>query len=424
MNRRLYLAGLVGEIMEWYDFTVYGFFAVVIASQFFPSEDPFVSMLSALAAFAVGFLMRPIGALVFGPMGDLFGRRRVLTTAVFLMAFPSLIIGLLPTYASIGVLAPTMLVLMRMLQGMSVGGEHTGCVVYLSEQGSSRHRALTAAVPFIGTVLGVLLGSLVGVSIYALFDAATVAAWAWRIPFLLGVLIALVGLMVRRHLPESFRAADDAARPSLFSQLLNNHWRAFLQVFFLNIVFASGFYTVFIYNPMWLQHFVGESKDLTLQINSLALAMAILGIVISALLADRVGRKPLLYVSTIGITLMSYPIYALMLHEFPLYVLLGQLSFGLLIGLFMGVVGSVMVELFSAEVRSSAVSISFNLCFALFGGTAPMLATWLVHTTGNPLNVAWVLSAGALASLITVVTLPETRGRDTRLLDARGGTPG
>jgi len=186
INKKSYFAGLVGEIMEWFDFTVYGFFAIAIAANFFPSDSHFISLLAAFATFAVGFLMRPLGAIVFGYLGDKYGRKIVLSSSLFLMAFPSLIIGLTPTFNSIGIFAPILLILMRMLQGISVGGEHTGSIIYLTELSSNpRDRAISAAIPFVGTICGVLLGSLIGVSIFFVFDNDSIIQWAWRIPFLL-----------------------------------------------------------------------------------------------------------------------------------------------------------------------------------------------------------------------------------------------
>ena len=169
MTRKLYIAGLVGEIMEWFDFTVYGFFALVIAKNFFPAENHFVSLIAAFAAFAIGFLMRPIGSFIFGYIGDRYSRKKVLTTSMLLMAFPSLIIAITPTYETIGIFAPVLLVLMRMLQGLSGGGEHTGSIIYLAELADCKKRAFSATVPFIGTMLGVLMGSLVGVGYFTTF---------------------------------------------------------------------------------------------------------------------------------------------------------------------------------------------------------------------------------------------------------------
>ncbi len=408
INKKIYFAGLMGEIMEWYDFTVYGFFALVIATHFFPSDNHFVSIMATFAAFAVGFLVRPIGAIAFGFIGDNYGRKKVLTYSIFLMAFPSLIIGLMPTYETIGIFAPIFLILMRMLQGISVGGEHTGSVIYLCELSNFKYRALSAVVPFVGTVLGVLLGSLVGTVIYAFLDNALVTQWVWRIPFLLGVLIAGVGMMIRKTLPESYTPDAERSSSKKMLETAKHNVKPFIKVFLMNLTFAVGFYTVFIYNPIWIQQFLHTTKEYALEINSISLVFSIVAMLISSYLSNIFGRKPLLLFATGGMTFLSYPLYDMMLSGIPYHVLIGQGGLAIFIGSFMGVIGVVMVELFKAEVRVSAVSVSFNLSFAIFGGTAPIVATWLIHTTHNDLALAWYLSLVSLISFITILTIPET----------------
>jgi len=412
IRRKLYLAGLVGEIMEWFDFTVYGFFALVIAKNFFPAENHFISLVAAFAAFAIGFLMRPLGAFFFGYIGDRYGRKKVLTTSMFLMAFPSLVIALTPTYDTIGIFAPVILVLMRMLQGLSVGGEHTGSIIYLAELSDYRKRAFSAAVPFIGTILGVLAGSLVGVGISAFFPHESIVAWAWRIPFAMGVLIAFVGVMIRKHLPES-QGTEEPPEVMPVAEVFQKHLAPFVKVLLINLPFAVGFYTIFIYNPIWMQQFLHDSKQYTLEINSLALFMAMLSVPVSALLSNRFGRKTVLLYTTGGLTLFSWPLYRLMLSDLPFHTLAGQGILAIFIGFFMGTIAVVMVELFSRNIRVSAVSIAYNISFAIFGGITPMIATWLIHTTHNNLSLAWYLSLSALISFLTVLTIEETYRKET-----------
>jgi len=407
-KKKLYFAGLVGEIMEWFDFTVYGFFALVIAANFFPSDNHFVSVVATFAAFAIGFLMRPLGGLFFGYIGDKIGRKKVLTTSMYMMAIPSLIIALTPTFTTIGILAPIILILMRMLQGLSVGGEHTGSIVYLTELSSKKDRALSAAIPFIGTVLGVLLGSFVGVIIFSIFSHEAIVEWAWRIPFFMGVLVAIVGIVIRKYLPESHTPDDDTQEVVPIVEVFKYHKASFAKVFFLNLTFAIGFYTVFIYNPIWMQKFLHVSKSYSLEINSISLVMAIVAMLISSHYSNKFGRKPLLLLATAGLTLFSYPLYELMLSDFALHALLGQGILAMLIGTFMGVIGIVMVELFKKSIRMSAVGVAFNLSFAIFGGTAPLIATWLIHTTHDNLSIAWYISVSSLISFITVLTIKET----------------
>ncbi len=408
IKKKLYFAGLVGEIMEWFDFTVYGFFALIIAANFFPSENHFVSVVATFATFAVGFLVRPMGGLFFGYIGDKYGRKKVLTTSMFLMAIPSLIIALTPTFATIGIFAPIILILMRMLQGLSVGGEHTGSIIYLSELSSKEDRAISAAVPFIGTILGVLFGSLVGVTIFSVYSHEAIVEWAWRIPFFLGVLVAIVGIVIRKYLPESHTPDEEEQAVMPIAEVFTKHLSSFIKVFFLNITFAVGFYTVFIYNPIWMQKFLQTSKSYSLEINSISLLFAVGAMIFSSHYSNKIGRKPMLLLSTGGLTLFSYPLYELMLSDVFHHALIGQVIFAIFIGIFMGVIGVVMVELFKKSIRMSAVGVAFNLSFAIFGGTAPIMATWLIHTTHDNLSLAWYLSLSAFISFITVLTIKET----------------
>ncbi len=412
-KKKMYFAGLIGEIMEWFDFTVYGFFALIIAVNFFPSENHFVSVVATFAAFAIGFLMRPLGGLFFGYIGDKYGRKKVLTTSMFLMAIPSLIIAITPTFSTIGIFAPLILILMRMLQGLSVGGEHTGSVIYLTELSSREDRAFSAAVPFIGTILGVLLGSLIGVTIFSIFSHNSIVEWAWRIPFFLGVLVAIVGMIIRKYLPESYTPDEEKQEAMPIAEVFKNHLSSFIKVFFLNITFAVGFYTVFIYNPIWMQKFLHVSKSYSLEINSISLIFAIIAMLLASYFSNKVGRKPILLLSTAGLTLFSYPLYELMLSDVIEHALIGQASFAILIGMFMGVIGVVMVELFKKSIRMSAVGVAFNLSFAVFGGTAPMIATWLIHTTHDNLSLAWYLSLSAFISFLTALTIKETYKKES-----------
>lgn len=408
-KKKLYFAGLVGEVMEWFDFTVYGFFALIIATNFFPSDNHFISLIATFATFAIGFLMRPLGALIFGYLGDKVSRKNVLTTSMFLMAAPSLIISITPTFATIGIFAPIILILMRMLQGISVGGEHTGSIVYMTELSTKESRAFSAVIPFVGTVLGVLLGSMVGVTIFSIFQHETILQWAWRIPFFMGVMIAFVGFLIRKYLPESDAPHSDTEKiQTPIVEVVQKHLKPFVQVFFLNLPFAVGVYLIFIYNPLWMQKFLHTTKSYSLEINSVSLIVNIAAMILSCCLSNRVGRKPLLIAATAGLTFLSYPLYKMMLSDIPYHIFIGQGSLAFLIGIFMGVIGVVMVELFDKEVRMSGISVSFNLCFAFFGGTAPMVATWLIHTSHSDLSIAWYLSLVSFVSFVVTLTLPET----------------
>jgi len=224
----------------------------------------------------------------------------------------------------------------------------------------------------------------------------------------MGVLIALVGIMIRRYLPESLTQDAETKTVMPIVEVLKNHLSAFVKVFFLNLTFAVGFYTVFIYNPIWMDKFLHVSKSYSLEINSISLVLAIFAIFLSSHFSNIYGRKSMLFISTIGLALFSYPLYNLMLRDEVYYTLFGQGTFAIFIGTFSGVIGVVMVELFQKSIRMSAVSVAFNLSFAVFGGTAPVVAVWLIHTTHDNLALSWYLSLSTFISFIVVLTLKET----------------
>jgi MHS family proline/betaine transporter-like MFS transporter len=215
-------------------------------------------------------------------------------------------------------------------------------------------------------------------------------------------------MMIRKYLPESYHPEQCPTVKVPIIDVLQHHYKPFLQIFFLNLTFAAGFYTVFIYNPLWMQKFTHITKSYSLEINSTALLITILAMLASSALSNKIGRKPILLFSTAGVALLSYPLYSMMLSPSAYKLFIGQGGFAVLLGAFIGVIGVVMVENFDKNVRMSGVSVSFNLCFAMFGGTAPMVSTWLIHTTHDSLSVAWYLALVSAVSCIAALTLPET----------------
>ncbi len=407
-NIRVLAAGLVGNILEWYDFAVYGFFAPTIGKQFFPSDDPATSLIAAFGAFAAGFLMRPVGAVVFGYVGDLLGRKKALTLSVTMMAVPTFLVGLLPTHAQIGIAAAALLVLLRMIQGVSVGGEYTGSIVFLVEHAPAARRGFFGSWSLIGSTGGILLGSAVGALITGLTTDAQLASWGWRLPFLSGVLIAFVGYAIRRGIPDQPVTAEAEGSPLV--EAVTKSRKALLQAAGLNVMSAVTFYTVFIYMATWLVLQVGETHAQALEINTLSMVLLAVVVPVIALWSDRIGRKPFLVVGSAGIALFSYPLVWLMHHHSFTMILCGQFGFALLLGTFTGVIPATIAELFPRRVRMSAASVSYNVPFALFGGTAPMVAAWLVTETRDAMAISWYLSGIAAFSFIVSLTLHETRG--------------
>lgn len=414
LQRRTTLAGIAGNVMEWYDFAVYGYFAPIIGQQFFPSDDPATSLIAAFGVFAAGFLMRPLGGLVFGHIGDRLGRKAALTLSVLAMAIPTCLIGLLPGYAPLGMTAAVLLVVMRMIQGLSVGGEYTTSVVFLVESAPPGGRGLAGSWSTVGAAAGTLLGSAVAALVSFVLPETSVQAWGWRVPFLLGLAVGLAGLYIREHIPEPLSDAKKGPIEKFpVLDAFRTEWRSMLHISALNIFNAVGFYTAFVFVVTYLEKVVHLSESVALDINTLNMIVLLVVLPLSGALSDRVGRRPvLLFCSAAGVVL-AWPLFWLMAHEVAALAFLGQFGFAVIIGGFCGTLPVTMVEAFPARVRCSAVSVGYNICLGLVGGTSPLVATWLIDRTHDDLSPAFYVMAAAMVSLLMVLRLPrETSARE------------
>ena len=342
-TRKLIAAGMIGNVLEWYDFAIYGYFAAAIGRHFFPREDPIAQLLAAFAVFAVGYLVRPIGGALIGHIGDRYGRRAALIVSVAAMAIPTFLIGLLPGYETIGLLAPVALVLLRMVQGLSVGGEYTSSMVFLVEHAAPGRRGLMGAFTCCGTTIGILLGSGVGATIAAMMSTATLDAWGWRIPFLLGLGVGIAGFILRRHVIDA--APVERGERSPFVETLRDHWRLVGRLAALSVFNAVSFYVMFVYVASWLQTADGISPAHALEINTVSMMILLPALLASGWLADRFGRKPVLMLSTALAVIAALPLFSVMHHPAPALILLGQMGIGLLIGLYGGAQATAMVDI-------------------------------------------------------------------------------
>jgi MHS family proline/betaine transporter-like MFS transporter len=409
-RRRVVAAGVIGNVMEWYDFSVYGYFARTIGNLYFPSEDPTTSLLASFAVFAIGFLMRPLGAILFGHIGDRVGRGPALLWSVVAMAVPTFVMGLLPTYAQIGISAAALMLLCRIMQGLAVGGEYTSSAVFLAETADPRKRGAASAWAPFGAVAGILLGSAIGTLIINIMPLEQVITWGWRIPFLLGVLVGGVGFILRRRMPFDQPAATSGF-PLL--QALREHPVEMLQAVCISLVNAIGFYLIFVYLITWLKLFADMGARIALQINSLNLGILLGVVLVMSRFSDRIGRKPILTGAAIGLAVLSWPLMALMQTGKPYYVFLGQFGFVLLLGSYGAVNPIALCEIFPRTVRCSAVSTAYNIAFGVAGGTAPAVATWLITITDQPLVPAIYITVGAIISAIAALSV---RGSSRRAI--------
>jgi MFS transporter, MHS family, proline/betaine transporter len=409
------MTGAIGNVLEWYDFALYGYFAPVFAAMFFPSDQPSVSLLSAFGVFAVGFLARPLGALLFGYIGDTVGRREALVWSIILMAIPTVIVGLLPTYATIGIAAPLALTLCRFLQGLSVGGEFTGSVTFLVEHAAPSQRGYIGSWAGFSAQVGALLGSGVGALVASNLTAESLHQWGWRIPFLLGSLIAFAGWYLRTRIPESpafehVRQAG-ALSASPIREVFTHQRIAVAKVIGLVWLHGVGFYLLYVYLTTYLSTVTTVPLATVLTINTVCMLLLAVLIPFMGRLSDTVGQKPLLLIGAAGLAITVYPSFIwLTSNDLPLlwgaYVWLT-----ILMSCYFGPFFAVVVELFPTAQRYTGLSAGYNIAAALFGGTAPLVATLLIEWSGNILSPSLYVSLCAFISLSVILTLRGTTPR-------------
>jgi MHS family proline/betaine transporter-like MFS transporter len=403
---RLMAAGAIGNLLEWYDFAVYGYFAAAIGRAFFPEQDKVAQVLAAFGVFAVGFMMRPIGGAIFGHVGDRIGRPAALTLSVAAMAVPTFLIGVLPGYDVLGLAAPLLLTVLRMVQGLSVGGEYTTSIIFLVEHARPERRGVIGAVADLGAVSGILLGSATGAVLEWAMPAGAVDDWGWRIPFWIGLFVGAAGLVLRRGFGEgqTASAAPDRApqRPPLLATF-THHWRVLVYLAGISVFGAVGFYLMFVYIVSWLQFADGIAPAQALTINTISMALLIPAEVGMAWLSDRIGRRPMLIAVTGFAVVAAGPLFWLMHGHAPWMILAGQLGFVVLVGGYYGCLPAFMVEAVPKEVRCTAIALGYNVSLGLIGGLSPLAATWLVHRTDNDYSPAFMIMAAAAISFLVLL---------------------
>jgi len=402
---RIIFAGLIGNVMEWYDFAVYGFFATVVGHLFFPSESPTVSLIAAFGAFAAGFLVRPLGGLLFGRIGDLIGRKRALMLSVTAMAIPTVLIGLLPTYQTIGIVAPILIVILRIVQGLSVGGEYTCSIVFLVEHAPQDQRARNASWGMWGAVAGILLGSGIGVLLTHVFDDAQILNWGWRLAFLFGGFVAIMGILLRRaiHISAPTGGSNQPIRDT-FGQYRGS----IIRVVLLSIGLGVGFYAAFVYSVTYIKTIDKLTSGVAFDLNTGAMACLLVVLPLAALLADRLGRKPLLIAGGLILAFGAIPLFELMHSTHPATIFLGEIGFVLGVGILGGGFVASM-EMIPKPVRCTGLAFGYNASIGYFGGTTPLIAAWLIAATGNPIAPAyWIAAAGSITLLTAIFLVRET----------------
>ena len=411
-NREAVIAGVIGNILEWYDFAVYGYLASTISGLFFPSSDRIASLLATYLVFGVGFVMRPVGSLLFGVYGDRHGRRKALSAVTFLMAVSTLAIGLLPTYDKVGVLAPILLVVARLLQGLSAGGEWGGSTAYIVEYAPEGRRGFVGSWQQFSVGGGFLLGSLCATVLSFTLSSEALASWGWRVPFLLGILVGGLGAYLRWRLPDTPKYSEieqqRAVAAAPLADAVREYPRETLTAFGITLHNTVAYYISLVYMTGYLID-VGKLPKPTAQlIGTICLAVFVTLIPFAGMLSDRLGRRPQLMVSCIGFALLGYPFFLLGSSGRVELAFLAQFLMVAFLSLYAGSCPAAYAELFPTRVRYTALSIGYNIAVAIFGGFAPFIATWLIKATGNPLAPAFYVIAAAVITFAILTRIRET----------------
>jgi MFS transporter, MHS family, proline/betaine transporter len=407
-------AGCVGNFVEWYDFAIYSYSVPIIATVFFPEGNRTAAILSAFALYGVAFLARPLGGAFWGNLGDRVGRRNTLAAIVLLMGGGTMLIGLLPAYAQVGLLAPALLAVLRLVQGFSGGGEFTGSTSFITEYAPEGRRGLYAAISATFTTLPSLLGGLTVLAATAMLSDDAYASWGWRIPFLVGGLLALVGLWIRLRMEETpvFRRVQSTEHVEGVPvvEAIRHHWREIVLVFAIASLSALGAYTLGAYFVTYLVETIGLDQTTAILANFAAFFVTVPLVPFVGALGDRIGRKPLVFVGCVGFIVLSVPGFMIAGSGSLAAAILGQLLVALPWSFVVSAVVVTQVEIFPTRVRYSGASVGYNIAYMIFGGTAPLVATFLVAQTGSNIAPGIYLVVVALIVFFAAFALPETRG--------------
>ena len=424
--RKAITAAALGNAMEWFDFGVYGFVAYVLGKVFFPDASPSVQMIAALGTFSVPFLIRPLGGLFFGALGDKYGRQKVLAATIVIMSLSTFAIGLIPSYASIGIWAPILLLLCKMAQGFSVGGEYTGASIFVAEYAPDRKRGFLGSWLDFGSIAGFVLGAGVVVLISSILGEADFESWGWRLPFFLALPLGIIGLYLRHALEETpafqqhMDKMEQGDREGLthgpkvsFKEVATKHWRSLLTC--IGIVAATNvtYYMLLTYMPSYLSHNLHYSENHgVLIIIAIMVGMLFVQPMIG-FVSDKIGRKPFILFGSIALFFLAIPAFMLINSGKLGLIFSGLLIIAVVLNFFIGVMASTLPAMFPTHIRYSALASAFNISI-LIAGLTPTAMAWLVETTNNLYMPAYYLMVFAVLGLFTALTMKETANKPLR----------
>ncbi|RAP35696.1 MFS transporter [Legionella quinlivanii] len=406
-KKTIVLAAL-GGALEFYDFIIYVIFAPLISEIFFPQSDRLASLMSVYAIFAIGYFIRPLGGIIFSHFGDKYGRKKTFLVSIALMAIPTFLIGLLPTYEQLGLGASLLLIILRVLQGLSIGGEIPGALTFTCEHVARGKRSFACGVIFSFLNIGILLGNSLSLLLNQLLTAEQLASYGWRIPFLLGGALGLISFIIRRQLSESplFLALHSQHKKTRlpFFEALANHWRQILQGVGLTVLACAVINLLFLYLPGYLSGVLTYPKQQAHLFTTITLVIYTFLMLFFCWMGDRLGRRRLLCLGALGFSIFSYLIFVILSFETTASLSAALLLIALLSSMIM-VYPSLLVDLFPTSIRFTGIAIAYNITFAIFGGLTPLIATLLIKYTQNKLAPGYYLILCALLCLFSLTTI-------------------
>jgi MFS transporter, MHS family, proline/betaine transporter len=415
MNRRsahrVLAATCIGNFGEIYDFAVVGFSIPVLARHFFPANDPTAALLSTFAAYAVAFFARPLGGLLFGILADKIGRIRILSTTVILMSLGTALVGILPTYATIGIAAPIAFVICRIVQGLAMGGETTSSTSFILEWSPDDRRGWYQGLNWFFSFCPNAFTALFVLAIQYTTGHERYTEWGWRIPFLMGGLVGIVGFWLRRRLddPDEYKQAARESKENPLRAAATTGLRSMLHVIYIEIVLSIGAYLLLGFMYTFLVRQAKLDPMFALVSNATAIMILSACLALAGALSDRYGRKPIMTIGAAWVAVAAYPALYLAASGSFVGALAGQTLLAIGVGVYSGAAFITMPELFPTTFRATGLSISYQLAVAVFGGTTPLIATWLVSVSGSALAPGFYAAAAGLIGLILVQRVPETR---------------
>lgn len=409
--KRIILISLIGNGLEWYDFAIFGYFAPIFSKQFFPAASPFIALINTFAVFAVGFLSRPLGAYIFGKMGDQHGRKKALLCSMFIMACTTSLMGLLPTYDSIGILAPILLVIFRIFQGISLGGEFTGSLSFVIEHTPPSRRGLVGAIAYSGGFLGGILGATVGAFITVLFSSSEIQAWGWRIPFLLGFMIAFLGFYLRSQVEETPAFLELKRRNAIdanpLKSIKNENSKEIFQLIFILLPNTTWVY-LFVFLSTYFYEIKHWDFSYSFLVNSFPPVLALIFIPIGGHLSDIWGRKKIILIGQAGLFMATPFAFKIFSEGVFTEIILVQIVISAFLALSCGPIAALLTEMFPTRLRNTGMALSYHIATGVFGGMTPLILTSLTSFLGMESGPIALLSLIGILGLAALISIKES----------------